>query len=55
MPANLTDKTNNELMAIIELGSTEFLFASAVNEFKNRIAAAQIGALKELPSQSPPA
>ncbi len=55
MPQPMTDKTNDEVMAIIELGSEEFLFASAVAEFKNRIAAAEVGSLKELPSQSPPA
>jgi hypothetical protein len=55
MPANLTNKTNDELIGIIEQGSAELLFASAINEFKNRIAAAEVGSLKELPSQSPPA
>lgn len=37
MPANLTDKTTQELLNILKDGNQQILWASAVNELENRI------------------
>lgn len=56
MPPNLTTKTNDELLDIIDDGSVDnFLFTAAVTELKNRISSAEYGLYKgfEHPTNPP--